>query len=152
MQLVLLLWCLGEFYLAIFFLSYRKSSVGSYLAQFMYFRRCRVLGKDPFVQILHDIAMYYDANSWRSLATIYNTDATTQRKHRTSMKKGVQLVSFSVLFVCLFCFFSFCHYINYIQYKAQTENGVAEDKYGRISLGHSTFVYIANRIKQGKVS
>ena len=59
----------------------------------MWRRRCTVNGTDAFDQILRDISLYYKEDSWKTLAAVFNTDATTQRNHRKSLRRGLQLVS-----------------------------------------------------------
>ena len=69
--------------------------LGSYLALFMWTRICKINGVDPFQKILSDIAEFYDPNEWRDFADAeLFVQATTERKHRQALKKGVDLVSF----------------------------------------------------------
>ena len=67
------------------------------MTQFMWRRRCSVLGVDAFEQILKDISTHYHEDNWKSLAAVYNTDATTHRKHRKSINRGLQLVSHCIV-------------------------------------------------------
>ena len=72
-------------------ISCRKKYLGYYLAQFMWHRRCRCNGQDPFEKILSDISTYFDVD--KCLAETFNPEATNQRKHQKSLRKGITLVS-----------------------------------------------------------
>ena len=80
------------------FTSYRREFLGTYLAEFMWRRRVKISGNDPFDAILSDIATYYDSNEWRNYADacIYTT-ATTEKKQRKAYRQGVDLVGVQTL-------------------------------------------------------
>ena len=84
-------------------ISYRKVFLGTYLAEFMWRRRVKIMGKDPFDQILADIATYYDSNEWRNYADgcIY-ASATTEKKQRKMFHQGVNLVGVPPLLIGCF--------------------------------------------------
>ena len=68
--------------------------LGGYLAQFVWTRNNKIRGADPFEQILADIATLYNPEGWRSYAdaAIFKA-ASTERKNRKLLRRGVDLVS-----------------------------------------------------------
>ena len=67
--------------------------LGGYLAQFMWHRHCKILKKDPFEEILSNIAMYYNSEDWRSFGDAAESfRVSTEKKQRIACRKGVDLV------------------------------------------------------------
>ena len=75
--------------------SFRKSHLGSYLAKFMWTRRCQILGIDCFEQILSDVALVYEPEEWKTFAQELCSRANTERRLRKQRNKGVDMVSIS---------------------------------------------------------
>ena len=70
---------------------------------FTWRRRCTILGTDPFDQILLDIANYYNVEEWRDFADAnVFLCASTEKKQRMALRKGVSLVSGCLLFECFY--------------------------------------------------
>ena len=67
--------------------------LGGYLAQFSWLRRCKILGVDPFAQILSDIATLYNPTEWRSYGDAAESfRVTTEKQQRIAFRKGVNMV------------------------------------------------------------
>ena len=120
----------------------------------MWRRRCRILGTDPFKQMLKDIATVYDPEAWTTLAREFGTGAKTERQNRRKMKQAIDLVicghvvfasiihdpdMFIISYFCLFFF----------QRDADSPSFV--DKDGLVSLGNSTFLSVSQIITRKKV-
>ena len=134
--------------------SFRKLHLGSHLAEFMWRRRCKILGSHPFHQILQDIGVVYDSKAWTSLAEEFNTGARTERQNRRRMKQAIDLVlncfigqignDFQPWRICHFHFFYF-----FSQRTADSPDFVNQD--GLISLGESTFLSVSETVTRKKV-
>ena len=79
--------------------SYQRSHLGGYLVAFMWKRKCKIEGVDPFSQILRDMGEYYNSQDWIAFAQKCGIIASTEKKARKLLMKGADLVRISMVYL-----------------------------------------------------